>query len=294
MFVTDLDGTLLGSDHRLPEANRLALESLGRDGYLRVVATGRNPLSFLRAVGDDLPIDFAVLSSGGATLDYQTRKYVRILSLEAAEVWSAAELLLELDLDFMILDPLPDNHSFAYHPGSAPCPDYWKRIERYPEGTRPLFADGGPETGAIRAAWSGNASQLLAMDPYESGRNAHETVSARLTGYTVLRATSPFGSPATWIEVFPARASKSQSTAWLAARFGLGAADVLAVGNDYNDFDLLEWGGTSFVVANAPDDLRARFPTVASNEAAGVAEAVARWRALRPPVAPRASTPPTA
>jgi hydroxymethylpyrimidine pyrophosphatase-like HAD family hydrolase len=58
-------------------------------------------------------------------------------------------------------------------------------------------------------------------------------------------------------------------------------ADVLAVGNDYNDLDLLEWGGSSYVVANAPADLLARFPAVASSDAAGVADAVARWMAGR-------------
>jgi len=45
------------------------------------------------------------------------------------------------------------------------------------------------------------------------------------------------------------------------------------VGNDYNDLDLLEWAGKSYVVENAPTDLKARFPAVASNNHGGVAEA---------------------
>jgi hydroxymethylpyrimidine pyrophosphatase-like HAD family hydrolase len=51
------------------------------------------------------------------------------------------------------------------------------------------------------------------------------------------------------------------------------------VGNDYNDLDLLGWSATRFVVANAPRELRARFPTVASNNDGGVAEAADRWLA---------------
>jgi hydroxymethylpyrimidine pyrophosphatase-like HAD family hydrolase len=98
-----------------------------------------------------------------------------------------------------------------------------------------------------------------------------------LPGYTVLRSSSPLGSGATWVEIFPSIVSKSQAAAWLAGRVGLTARDVLCVGNDYNDEDLLEWGGTSFVVANSPADLRARFTTVASSDQGGLAEAVARW-----------------
>jgi hypothetical protein len=282
MLVTDLDGTLFGSGHRLADADREALEALGADGFLRVVATGRNPHSFLRASGDGLPIDFAVLSSGAAILDFRTRAYVRILSLEATEVWTAAEVILSLDLDLMILDPLPDNHHFAHNPSSRPCPDFWKRIEIYREHARPLQTGLLPLAASeIPALWPGRASQLLAMDPYDSGKNAHETVKERLAGYTVLRATSPLGGEATWIEVFPSASSKSLTSAWLADRFGLGASDVLAVGNDYNDLDLLHWAGTSFVVANSPPELLSRFATVASCDEAGVAGAIGRWRSSR-------------
>jgi cytochrome c len=51
---------------------------------------------------------------------------------------------------------------------------------------------------------------------------------------------------------------------------------------------LLEWAQTRFVMANAPAELRERFPTVASNDACGVAEAIARWSALAKPGRPAA------
>jgi hydroxymethylpyrimidine pyrophosphatase-like HAD family hydrolase len=53
------------------------------------------------------------------------------------------------------------------------------------------------------------------------------------------------------------------------------------VGNDFNDLDLLEWAQTRFVTANAPAQLRKRFPAVASNNHGGVAEAVERWLDMR-------------
>ena len=42
LVVTDLDGTLLDSASRLSDANREALETLGRNGVVRAVATGSN------------------------------------------------------------------------------------------------------------------------------------------------------------------------------------------------------------------------------------------------------------
>lgn len=280
MVVTDLDGTLLGTSHALAPVDREALERVGRAGYLRVVATGRNPHSYRRAQAEGFPIDYAILSSGGAIRMESTGRYLRTVSLEPEEVWPPAEVLLSLDLDLMILDPLPDNHRFAHYPATAPSADYWKRIEIYAGFGRPLMPRGWPrlgDQGRVRELWKGAASQLLGMEPAGSSRDVIAAVRPRLPGYTVLRSTSPLGSGATWVEIFPANVSKSQAAAWLARRVGLTARDVLCVGNDYNDEDLLEWGGTSCVVANAPEDLRARFTTVASADEGGLAEAVARW-----------------
>ena len=53
----------------------------------------------------------------------------------------------------------------------------------------------------------------------------------------------------------------------------------MSVGNDYNDLDLLEWTSGSFVVDNAPADLKKRFVGVNSNNDGGVAEAARRWLA---------------
>jgi hydroxymethylpyrimidine pyrophosphatase-like HAD family hydrolase len=48
----------------------------------------------------------------------------------------------------------------------------------------------------------------------------------------------------------------------------------MAVGNDYNDLDLLEWADHAYVVGNAPAELRARYTAVASNEEGGFSAAV--------------------
>jgi hypothetical protein len=93
----------------------------------------------------------------------------------------------------------------------------------------------------------------------------------------VIRTTSPLDHRSTWIEVFPADVSKSRTTGWLAGRLGVPRERTAAVGNDYNDLDLLEWAGMAFVTANSPHELKQRFPAVASNNDAGVSEAIERW-----------------
>ena len=115
------------------------------------------------------------------------------------------------------------------------------------------------------------------MHPQNAAADMVADVRRVLSGLSVIQTTSPLDHTSTWIEVFHPDVSKSGTVAWLAAKLDVDQIDTLAIGNDYNDQDLLEWAADSFVVENAPQDLKARFQTVASNNDGGVAEAIEQW-----------------
>ena len=69
----------------------------------------------------------------------------------------------------------------------------------------------------------------------------------------------------------------------IAKTHGISVADTLAVGNDYNDCDMLDWAGTSYVVSNAPAPLRQQYSVTASNGDAGVSVCIAKWLGGREP-----------
>jgi hypothetical protein len=95
-----------------------------------------------------------------------------------------------------------------------------------------------------------------------------------LPAFQVIRTTSPLDGRSTWVEVFPAGVGKADAAAWLLEREGRGNTLSVAIGNDYNDLDLLEWADRAFVVSNAPAELRERYTAVASNDDGGFSEAV--------------------
>ena len=90
----------------------------------------------------------------------------------------------------------------------------------------------------------------------------------------MIHATSPLDYQSSWIEVFHKDVSKAKSASWLIKRLGFYRDNVISVGNDYNDQDLLAWSGKGFVVGNAPDSLKQVFRTVSSNNQCGVSQAV--------------------
>ena len=268
LFVTDLDGTLLRSDRTFAAADLAALRRLGECGVVRVLATGRSLFSFDKVRTPDLPLDYLVFSTGAGLAELPSGRIVRAQSLDPAEVRRACEILRALGLDFMVQRPIPDTHAFGFHASGRPNPDFDRRIALYAQFAFPL--DGDP--GAF-----GPATQLVAIVPPEGSPEALPEVRRLLPELTVIRSTSPLDHRSTWIEIFPASVSKSRTTGWLAARLGIPQARTVSVGNDYNDLDLLDWSATRFVTANAPADLRERYPVVASHDEAGVSQAASLW-----------------
>ena len=264
----DFDGTLLRSDRTIAAVDLTALAKLGTMGIVRVIATGRSLFSFNTVAVTDLPVDFIIFSTGAGILNYSDGDIIRKASLDAGEVERASDVLKAYRLDYMIHHTIPDNHKFAYFRSNHKNADFDRRLKIYSQYAQPLLES--PDG-------FGAATQLLAVVPARRGNTVLEMVRSDLPDYNVIQTTSPLDGESTWIEIFPATISKSLTAAWLAEELGINPQRVVAVGNDYNDLDLLEWSSRSYVVKNAPEDLKKRFTNVASNNDGGVAEAARRW-----------------
>ena len=268
---TDLDGTLLDANQRLPPVNRRALEQLGKDQIWRIVVTGRSLFSARRVLDPHFPIDVLVTSSGAGIFRFPDEQILHSAMMEERHVQKGAALLKQLALDFMIHAPLPDNHFFKWHRSASQNTDFCKRLEIYSGYHQPLPED---------LTTVGPATQLLVVCPRDENGRLHRTLRAELPDLTVIRTTSPLDHRSIWYEIFPPAISKASAAAWVCEHYGIDQHTALAVGNDYNDLDLLHWGSFSRVVANAPPDLQRQFTVVSDHNNNGFAEAVADWRQI--------------
>lgn len=268
LFIMDLDGTLLRSDRTFADPDLKALKMLGDHNIVRAIATGRSLASFNTVIVADLPVDYLLFSTGAGVLQYPSGEIIRKIHLEPSEVSRACDVLNAFRLDFMVHRTIPDNHMFAYVRANDGNRDFERRIELYRQFAIPL----GDAAGDF-----GPATQLLAVVPPGDAVPLIDKIRVAITDFNVIQTTSPLDAKSTWIEIFPATVSKSQTAAWLAKTLGIDSHSIVAVGNDYNDLDLLQWSASSYVVANAPADMKSRFACVASNNDGGVAEAANRW-----------------
>jgi Cof subfamily protein (haloacid dehalogenase superfamily) len=264
----DVDGTLLDSQGRLPAANRDAIRAAVAAGIHVALVTGRS-YPFARPVADPLPASISLIVSSGAVeraMDGSTLAR-RLLGRDVAHAVlaatrpyrDAAALIFDRDTEGQIVYETMDWE----HPGRKA---YWRRNRSLIQQAVPLEA-------------------ALVDDPVEVMFNGHvvpmralaAALRAAATEYAVSLTEYPHRD-FSLIDITAAAATKGLALAWRAAQLGLTRDHVMAVGDNYNDVEMLEYAGTPVLMANAHPDLKTRgWHVTGDQDEAGLAQAIRRF-----------------
>jgi Cof subfamily protein (haloacid dehalogenase superfamily) len=267
MCITDLDGTLLGSDRKISEVNLETLRELGERGILRVLATGRSLWSLRRVMSNAVPFDYVIFATGAGIMDWRNQELIYSANLNSDEIMKIYSVLEAMDIDYMIHHPVPDTH-YMHYCAKQGLADFWERIAYYKAFSQELDHQ---KIGEISSA-----TQAMAIIEGSKEHVYHEMVKA-LAPLTTIRTTSPIDFSSLWIEIFSAKVSKGRSISYLASSLGISIEDCMVIGNDYNDEDMLALCPNSYVTDNAPADLKAKHRVVTHHDDNGFDEAVAHW-----------------
>jgi hydroxymethylpyrimidine pyrophosphatase-like HAD family hydrolase len=278
LWLTDFDGTIKPHEPQEPvnPADLAALKRLGAEGWSRAVVTGRSLFSFSTAWEPGLELDWLIFSSGAGLCPWGAMGPGAVLearSLTPPEAESALRAALDLDFGFFAYLPPPDGHHFYYLKPPARVPSgFNKRLKTFAAQSRPFPADYFDQAPADRQA----LSQLLLMIPSAEAARVEDELTSRLPHLSRIYSASPFNDDCRWLEVLPPGVSKGRAAAALAGRLGLDQGRTVALGNDHNDRDLLDWAAKAFVTRDAPPDLLASHQSIPPAGRGGLAEAVAR------------------
>ncbi|MFC4908052.1 Cof-type HAD-IIB family hydrolase [Actinomadura gamaensis] len=258
-IVTDLDGTLVGRDLRIPAANVAALRRFADAGGEVVIATGRteeSALPYHRELGLATP---AILYNGARVVDLATGDVLYRRCLASAS-WAKLTLLL---------DDLPEGvHVVAFSDGRGHVRDEGAALRDYAgrDGIAlARVASWGelPSDGITKVMLV--CADAALMDP------AERAVAATVPGVTLVR------SEATYLEVLPEGATKGAALRELAAARGVPLAEIAAIGDNPNDIDMIRVAGTGVAVGDGHPDVRAAADLVVAACADGaVADLVGR------------------
>lgn len=281
LVALDLDGTLLTSRKTVTPRTRGALAAAEAAGARVVLVTGRR-LPAARAacpdLADRLPL---VLHNGALVVESGRVTRCRPLAREAAA--AAVALGFAAGADPVIHRGQAGEGLLVISQVAAAGELLRRYLERAGEdlvSVPDLEASLRAGEDPVQVMFGGTLEEMEAL----AGR-----LGAELAGIVHVERTAYPEREVSILDVLAPGVSKAEAVAWLEARWGIARDETLAIGDNWNDRQMLEQAGLGLVMGNAEPALRALgLPVLPSNDEEGVAFALERYLLGRnPPAADR-------
>jgi Cof subfamily protein (haloacid dehalogenase superfamily) len=244
LAAMDLDGTLLGPDHKISEANALAVGRLQAAGAQVVLASGRHYNSMLKYV-EALPgVQWVVSCQGGEVSNAARTTVLSRQFLRSAEVAKLTETgrthgfsTVAYTVEGVFTDSASDYEMDFYTDLAGRRPAVVPRSELL---ARDIF----------KVIWMGEPDDLSRVQPAD-------VMPPPMPGVQAVRTNARF------LEFMPADVSKGVALATLAAHLGIPPAEAVAFGDGDNDIPMFAWAGMSVAMPHGWPQAKARAKLVA-------------------------------
>jgi Cof subfamily protein (haloacid dehalogenase superfamily) len=271
MIALDIDGTLLdGRTSHIPAANVEAIVAAAALGIEIVLVTGRR-FDFTRDVAEQIPCELHLIVSNGAVIKSRNgethlrhllpRRIAHEVLVATAAYRSGASV---------VFDRVEENQVMLEHiDWDDPTRKiYYQRNRRFLGEARPL-------------------ESCLNEDPIQVGFTG--TIATVRETIAVLRA-HPLANEFTIalteyedrdfsiMDVLQLGITKGVALAEWAQRRGVEREAVMAIGDNWNDMEMLEFAGLPVVMGNGIAELKTLgWPVTLDNDQGGVADAIRRY-----------------
>ncbi|MBF2065564.1 MAG: HAD family phosphatase [Calothrix sp. C42_A2020_038] len=265
LLVVDIDGTIAGHSNKISRAVKNAIQEAQSRGVQVAVATGRmyrSALRFHNEIGSKLPL---VAYQGAWIQDPITsqmhRHYPvnRATAMQLLDYFEQPELREQLSVHFYINDQLyvrsitRDTKIYAKRSGITPI-----------------------AVGDLRTCLDKEPTKVLALcDDTNLINNLLSNLRRQYTPAELYLTTSV----ATFFEATNSLVNKGAAVKYLAEELlGIENKNVMTVGDNFNDVEMLQYAGIGIAMGNAPEKVKAIAKWVApSIENEGVAVAIEKF-----------------
>lgn len=280
LLALDLDGTVLDSRGQIQPENKQAIRAAEDAGVLVTIATGRR-FRDARHVGQKLELNAPLITHNGALLKFadslETVKASLLDTDAAREIVRAGS---KFGGDALVSADPHGKGTMLYDRVShdnIPLQKYirWAETMHGDEASEAVhhvlsLEDAIADHEVIHISFSGLCDAMDELQKMLRGELG-DSVTLLATVYPELDFTL--------LDILPPNASKGIGVETLATINGISQSDVMVIGDNYNDLEMLEFAGTPVVMGNADPDLRSRagFHSTESNNEHGVARAIERF-----------------
>ena len=269
LLAVDIDGTLLNPQFQISAADLAALRRAHDEGVEVVVVTGRRH-AFALPIVQQLGFDLWLISSNGAvTRSLSGQTFHRDL-LPAATCRKLCIAMQEFRGNTVLTFDIEGKGAIVLEHMRELNGSIQRWLEKnleYIEFVIPL--EDSLTTDPVQAMFCGPIARM------------HQALAALANSevekeITVLRTEYPVRDLSI-VDVLNRGCSKGHALERWAQYRGIAREQVMAIGDNYNDIEMLAFAGVPFIMGNASEELRGRgWEVTLANDQSGVAAAVER------------------
>ncbi len=270
LIAIDIDGTLLNPEFRISATDLATLRRAHAEGVEVILVTGRRH-TFALPIAQQLGFDLWLISSNGAvTRSLAGETFHRDLLPEGT-----CRELVRVMQEFrgqtvLTFDSMAEDGDGAGTIVIERLDELEASIQRWLEKNRQYIQFVVP----IENALTTDPVQAMFCGPVAQMQRALQMLGSCGLPITVLRTEYP-GRDLSIVDVLNAECSKGHALERWANYRRITREQVMAVGDNYNDIEMLAFAGHPFIMGNASEELRGRgWALTRSNAASGVAAAI--------------------
>ena len=267
VIAIDLDGTLLDSEGHVPAVNRQAILDAVEKGVEVVLVTGRS-FHHARPVADDLPDRIVLIVSNGALIKTHQGETVVQHFLPRQVAGGIITATRPFREGAAVVFDRADGRQYVFeridwqHPNRRP---YFERNRAFIVEHTPL--EDALIEDPVQVMFSGSVAAMRDLAARVRSLSRADRFTVTLTEYE--------DRDFSLLDVTTQGCSKGAALAEWVTRRGVTAAEVMAIGDNLNDREMLEFAGHPVVMGNAVAELKAfGWPQTRSNDEGGVAAAL--------------------
>ena len=258
IVFSDVDGTLLSSRLEILPGTLSAIRGLRSRGVPFVITSGR-PLAAIDPILRRYALSCPVIACGGSLVRDADGRILHSVGFPRAD---AVRIVRHIEKN-----ALPC--AWCVYAGEDWLVDTRAdpRVRHEEWEVEAESREGRPED---LPAGTPVSKMLCICDP-----GTVEAVEARLSA--AFPGISFFKSSSILLEVMPKGVTKRTGMEAVCARYGISLSESVAFGDNFNDTDMLEAAGLPFLMGNAPEAMKRRFPNhTADCDSEGIALALGK------------------
>jgi Cof subfamily protein (haloacid dehalogenase superfamily) len=258
MIALDVDGTLLNDHHEITEITKTALRQAHTNGATLVLCTGRGPGNAVPIL-EQLELEGVLIThNGAATIETPGPVLLHEYGFFVKELEPLIRYCRQKSVHFDV------NTAFDLYleQGGTEEADMYDRFMLQPERIVDVL----------------QLNQVLVKFTMFGQPERLDGIERELSGISLSHGLQWIRSGDQFIDVMSREASKAKALAQLARRWGIPPERIMAMGNYYNDVEMLEFAGLGIAMDNSPESVKKGADDVtASNNDDGVYKALLKY-----------------